>query len=188
MSGTASAPGGSGAAAADSPPAAPGRSGAAQLPGKRWGGRRMTPIDLARAALAFSALDHPERSLACVCLEHLAALRASAAAATSASASVDMQAAALLEVMTTTSRVCRRQRNLRGHAQRRPDGGHRSPPRVAGGAGHSLHARGRRLRRPCRRARLSRALLHSPRSARTAADPGSLRSGSCSAPATFGLG
>jgi regulator of sirC expression with transglutaminase-like and TPR domain len=56
-------------------------------------------IDLAQAALALAALDHPDRPLS-VYLDHLNEISAAAAAATSASASVDMQANALLEVMT----------------------------------------------------------------------------------------
>ncbi len=100
MSGTASAPGGRGAAAADEPPAGPDvvtpRSYLESV-----GALPDNAIDLAQAALALSALDHPERSLFAY-VDHLAALGASAAAATSASASVDMQAAALLEVMTKT--------------------------------------------------------------------------------------
>lgn len=58
-------------------------------------------IALAEAALALSALDHPDRALG-EYLDHLASLQRSAVAATSASASVDMQATALLEVMTAT--------------------------------------------------------------------------------------
>lgn len=58
-------------------------------------------IDLAHAALALAALDHPDCVLS-EYLAHLDAIAEAAGAATSASASVDMQAAAVLEVMTTT--------------------------------------------------------------------------------------
>lgn len=57
--------------------------------------------ELAPAALALSSLDHPDTSVAPY-HDHLAALQNAAAAATSATASVDMQAAALLDVVGGT--------------------------------------------------------------------------------------
>lgn len=68
---------------------------------KRIGALADDAIDLGHAALALSALDHPDRPLA-EGLVHLEALRTSAAAATTSSASVDMQATALLDLMTAT--------------------------------------------------------------------------------------
>lgn len=58
-------------------------------------------LDVAYAALACAALDHPERDLGPY-LDHLERLAASAKAATSAAASVEMQAQAVLEVMGRT--------------------------------------------------------------------------------------
>ena len=58
-------------------------------------------LDVAYAALACAALDHPERDLGPY-LDHLEQLAASAKAATSAAASVEMQAQAVLEVMGRT--------------------------------------------------------------------------------------
>lgn len=58
-------------------------------------------LEIAYAALACSALDRPDRDLAPY-LGHLEELAASAAAATSAAASVEMQAQAILEVLGKT--------------------------------------------------------------------------------------
>jgi regulator of sirC expression with transglutaminase-like and TPR domain len=55
-------------------------------------------LDVASAALACAALDHPERELQPY-LDHLDQLAAATATATSAAASVEMQAQAVLEVM-----------------------------------------------------------------------------------------
>ncbi|MGZ9083944.1 MAG: SirB1 family protein [Rhodoplanes sp.] len=65
------------------------------------GGADEERIDLAHAALACAALDRPERDLG-LYLGHLDELARTAAGATSAAASVQMQADAVLEVLTET--------------------------------------------------------------------------------------
>lgn len=58
-------------------------------------------LDIANAALACAALDHPDRDLGPY-VDHLEQLAASAAAATSAAASVEMQAEGVLDVLGRT--------------------------------------------------------------------------------------
>ncbi|HSO43347.1 MAG TPA: tetratricopeptide repeat protein [Rhodospirillales bacterium] len=58
-------------------------------------------LDIANAALACAALDRPDRDLGAY-VDHLEQLAASAAAATSAAASVEMQAEGVLDVLART--------------------------------------------------------------------------------------
>lgn len=99
MNGTAPAESGGSAAARDSRPslAALGPREYLQAAGRAEEDR----LDLAHAALACSALDHPDRDLQPY-LDHLEQLAASARAATSAAASVEMQAQAVLEILSGT--------------------------------------------------------------------------------------